>query len=68
MKKAKTKQASNPAKKTGRRDRTAPPCTKASRVYGELGNGSIFLLTPQWLSEWEKPDKKLKKPKQKTEE
>jgi len=50
MKKAKTKQASNPA------------------VYGELGNGSIFLLTPQWLSEWEKPDKKLKKPKQKTEE
>ena len=67
MKKAKTKQASNPAKRPGRRDKAEPEAKGVNRIYGELGNGSVFLLTPQWLSEWEKPAKKRNKPKKKAE-
>ena len=68
MKKTRLKEDINPVKKPRRRDKPSPATKGVARIYGELGNGSIFLLTPQWLSEWEKPDKKLKKPKQKTKE
>ncbi|UCH43776.1 MAG: hypothetical protein JSW16_04375 [Dehalococcoidales bacterium] len=61
MKKVKSKQSPVPTKKPGRRDKSVSVVKKDSRVYGELGNGTVFLLTPQWLSDWEKPPKKRKK-------
>jgi len=32
---------------------------KTSDIYSELENGLIFLLTPEWLKDWEEDEKKF---------
>ena len=31
---------------------------KTGDIYGKLENGLIFLLTPEWLQDWEEDEKK----------
>ncbi len=41
-------------------DKAFCPTQKATKIYGELGDGVPFLLTPEWLPEWEKDDEAVK--------
>ena len=41
-------------------DKAFCPTQKATKIYGELENGILFLLTPEWLGEWEEDDEAVK--------
>lgn len=60
MKKEKPKHNANSKKGSRPTGKPAPATRKSTRVYGKLGDGNLFLLTPPWLTDWEKTDNKKK--------
>ena len=36
------------------------PTQRDTKILGELENGILFLLTPEWLREWEEDDEAAK--------
>ena len=54
------KQGRNSKKSFRVSDKAACPAKGDTEIYGELGNGILFLLTPKWLREWEEDDEAVK--------
>ncbi len=41
-------------------DKVVCPVKRDAKICGGLGNGILFLLTPEWLREWEEEDEAVK--------
>ena len=54
------KQGRNSKKSFRMSDKAVCPAKRGIKIYGELENGILFLLTPEWLGEWEEDDEAVK--------
>ena len=54
------KQGRNSKKSFRMSDKAVSPAKRGTKIYGELENGILFLLTPEWLGEWEEDDEAVK--------